>query len=461
MEAHTARTERGYLVWQSCPTEVRRQIVRHVTERSAQVVEVFYSTLLEHPEASHFLDNRIVQERLGHSLQRWLVELFGEMAVHGEAAIHAQQQTVGEVHARINIPMRLVNRGMGIIKYELTHNLHETITEPRDLNTALLVINNVLDYALDSMHEAYLHDLTQNTRNQQSLQLILSGHQVAFEIERIKTSLFEWLNRLTMALYTDEGKGLADIPPFEHSDFALWLGHKADLIFGESPETASLRQAAEAISQAQHTILEARRQEELLDLGARMREINHQVQLTSKKLTTIVENFMKMEEGKDTLTRALNRRYLPSIFQRETEISIRLGRRFSTLMLDIDHFKAVNDTHGHKAGDAVIATVAGTLNANVRSSDFVFRYGGEEFLLLLAESDEATAAAVGEKLRRLIEAEQVDLGDGRVLSVTASVGVAEHDGHPDYERTIAAADEALYRAKNNGRNQVVCASQRG
>ncbi len=168
----------------------------------------------------------------------------------------------------------------------------------------------------------------------------------------------------------------------------------------------------------------------------------------------LTDELLRIEDGRDPLTRLLSRRYFPAIFQKETELSIRHSRRYSVLMIDIDNFKGLNDTHGHRAGDVVLSGVAELLMSSVRAGDFLFRYGGEEFLVLLAETDEDIAAMVAEKLRRLVAAETFSSHDKSALRTTISVGVATHDGHPDYERTIAAADAALYAAKSAGRDRV-------
>jgi diguanylate cyclase len=123
--------------------------------------------------------------------------------------------------------------------------------------------------------------------------------------------------------------------------------------------------------------------------------------------------------------------------------------------VDIDHFKRVNDGHGHAAGDAALRHVADYLLANVRSSDFVFRYGGEEFLIVFCETDLRAAQSIAERICRNLAQESIQLPDGSTVALTASIGVAPFEGHPDYEFLLQTADTALYQAKNSGRNRVV------
>ena len=143
--------------------------------------------------------------------------------------------------------------------------------------------------------------------------------------------------------------------------------------------------------------------------------------------------------------------------KREIELNRRKKSQFCVLMLDVDFFKRVNDQHGHDAGDRVLQGMAGLLVNQVRVSDFVFRYGGEEFLIILAEVDAFRAQELAEKIRRRVETAEILLADTKVINVTVSIGIAEFDGHPDYQRIIDRADKALFAAKNEGRNRWVLA----
>jgi diguanylate cyclase (GGDEF)-like protein len=126
---------------------------------------------------------------------------------------------------------------------------------------------------------------------------------------------------------------------------------------------------------------------------------------------------------------------------------------FALIMLDLDHFKAINDRHGHGIGDAVLASTAARLSAKLRTTDLLGRWGGEEFLCLLTQTDPLAALQKAETLRQALEGQVVDL-PGAALEVTASIGVAVYRPGQTLEAIIDAADQALYRAKRAGRNQV-------
>jgi two-component system, cell cycle response regulator len=156
----------------------------------------------------------------------------------------------------------------------------------------------------------------------------------------------------------------------------------------------------------------------------------------------------------DGLTGMLNRRAFLEIVERERLRSDRHGFPFSLMLLDIDHFKAVNDTRGHAAGDAVLKGVAAVLNAVARRTDFVARWGGEEFVVALPQTREAGARIAGERVRRAVAEAIHPVPGGDVISVTASVGISSGDAPWNQEALLVAADAAMYAAKARGRNRV-------
>ena len=158
----------------------------------------------------------------------------------------------------------------------------------------------------------------------------------------------------------------------------------------------------------------------------------------------------------DDLTGLLNRRAMLDRMQLEQRRSLRSGSPLLIAQLDIDHFKAVNDTHGHAAGDLVLQSFADTVRRNVRDTDVLARWGGEEFVLLLCDTPAADAVALMERLRQAVQAMQVPVpqGDGPI-TVTVSIGLARHAPADPLAGTLERADQALYAAKAGGRNRVV------
>ena len=158
----------------------------------------------------------------------------------------------------------------------------------------------------------------------------------------------------------------------------------------------------------------------------------------------------------DDLTGLLNRRAMLDRMQLEQRRSLRSGSPLLIAQLDIDHFKAVNDTHGHAAGDLVLQSFADTVRRNVRDTDVLARWGGEEFVLLLCDTPAADAVTLMERLRQAVQAMQVPVAQGgQPITVTVSIGLARHAPADPLAGTLERADRALYAAKAGGRNRVV------
>ena len=158
----------------------------------------------------------------------------------------------------------------------------------------------------------------------------------------------------------------------------------------------------------------------------------------------------------DDLTGLLNRRAMLDRMQLEQRRSLRSGSPLLIAQLDIDHFKAVNDTHGHAAGDLVLQSFADTVRRNVRDTDVLARWGGEEFVLLLCDTPAADAVTLMERLRQAVQAMQVPVPQGgQPITVTVSIGLARHAPADPLAGTLERADRALYAAKAGGRNRVV------
>jgi diguanylate cyclase (GGDEF)-like protein len=157
----------------------------------------------------------------------------------------------------------------------------------------------------------------------------------------------------------------------------------------------------------------------------------------------------------DALTGAYNKRYFLEFLDKEIARCARYGRPLSLVLFDIDHFKKVNDTHGHLTGDFVLRELGRRLRSRIRKEELFARYGGEEFAAVLPEATREGAADFAEQIRRLICRETFDF-EGDAIAVTISLGVGTLSKEtPDAQALIKAADENLYKAKRSGRNRVV------
>ena len=171
-----------------------------------------------------------------------------------------------------------------------------------------------------------------------------------------------------------------------------------------------------------------------------------------KKLKDELEN----QETHDPLTNLYNRRYFNNIAKDVMQIALREHKKLSVLMIDIDFFKKINDTYGHSVGDEVIKKLAFLLIENTRKNDITARFGGEEFVVLLPNTDIDGAVNIAEKIRQASEQEIIKVNENAHFSFTVSVGVSEIlDEDEDIEVVLKRADKALYKAKESGRNRVV------
>ncbi|WP_273072681.1 MULTISPECIES: diguanylate cyclase [unclassified Marinobacter] len=172
----------------------------------------------------------------------------------------------------------------------------------------------------------------------------------------------------------------------------------------------------------------------------------------------VLETELEQMATRDTLTGLLNRREMSRVLDEELQRARRYQRPMAVLWVDFDHFKDVNDTYGHAAGDSVLRAISRLLLGSVRSVDSIGRFGGEEFVIVLPEMDLEEAQETAERLRRKVAEEPQPLGNGEAVPLTISVGVAVYPDHGQTASTLcAAADKAMYLAKDRGRNCVAMA----
>jgi two-component system cell cycle response regulator len=192
--------------------------------------------------------------------------------------------------------------------------------------------------------------------------------------------------------------------------------------------------------------------------------------LSQKKLVETIdaalERWTWLQQGKadkeelerlanfDSLTGLHNRQAILGRLHEAIHRAQRYGEDFSLIMLDLDHFKKVNDRYGHLTGDDVLEKVATLIRQNIRSIDITGRYGGEEFIIVLPKADLPSALAVAERIRNTIEMAEMKGSEGNVFAVTVSQGISSYKPGEDAHSLISRADDALYKAKENGRNRV-------
>lgn len=185
-------------------------------------------------------------------------------------------------------------------------------------------------------------------------------------------------------------------------------------------------------------------------LLSRMMFFNHARNFQHRKLITRQKRQLQELSRRDPLTNTLNRRSFAEITSAEIERMKRYNGEMSLVIFDLDHFKEINDRHGHSVGDSVLVKVTGLVDSLIRKTDYLFRWGGEEFIVLSPEIELSSMAVLAEKLRQSIDAHRFEDGD----RVTASFGVTEYLPGESIDLTVQRADAALYNAKRKGRNRV-------
>ncbi|MDD2880313.1 MAG: diguanylate cyclase [Rhodoferax sp.] len=439
---------------QSTPDSCKAIVAQTVADNRHLLADHFYAYMMGHPQASVFLDHEAVHTRLHGSMMRWFNEIF-QHPLQDENAVVAHQRLVGEVHARIQVPVHLVARGARLIKLDLSAALAPQFDDLGLFEKSVSYVGQLIDLAMELMSASYERNSQRSAREDEAYRLYSVGQNIAVERERQRAVLMEWGQEVMFSLHRSTGNDA--LPSLGKSEFGLWFHHKAAGIFDRDPEVAEI---SAIIDRVDHTLLPMLRAPsmEIRPRDVLIQDLQSELKTLQFHLSSLFERHQEAENGRDTLTRLLTRRFLPAVMNREMQVAQTRKSSFALLLLDLDHFKRVNDEYGHDVGDMVLQQAANLLMNCVRNGDFIFRYGGEELLVLLVEVNKEAALRLAENIRHRFESSAFNIGQGRVTHVTASIGVALYSGHPDHQHLIKQADDAMYEAKNKGRNQVVNAA---
>jgi len=434
-------------------TAARARLAAAINENPEALVDTFYTIFLQNDVSSAFLSHSVVQERLAASLRNWLLSLIEVDPLIQSDTFKKQQLRIGEVHARINIPNHLVMAGATLLKTEIGRRVMRACPNGQDVGHSLILLDELVDYAMRIMSVAYDTNSRETLKDNEAYRYLALGEDIDLERESQRAALMEWSQSILFSLLAENNLGPRET--LSASPFGLWVRHRAKHLFSGSDMLQKIDQAIQKIDT--NLLPEIRQAQGSQNLPALITRLQTQVEEIKYLLGALFQAAASVENGRDPLTRTLNRRFLPALLGREISLAKTNNVPLSVLMVDIDHFKQVNDTHGHTAGDSILKQVAETILESVRASDFVFRYGGEEFLIVLVETSKEKAQQIAERLCRKVGQRDIALANAVSLNVTVSVGLAAHEGHPDPKYLIDRADKALYRAKDEGRNRVVAA----
>lgn len=458
----TDLNSRARAIWVALLAEVDPMVVAQVAaiigEYKAKFATEFYDEMLSNQESSPFLSHALVSDRLNGSLQKWMQELFMITDPAQIDSAIAHQRIIGEVHARIHLPLHLVSRGVNVLRHEINKCLAASDISRSALIQAADYVTRLTGVAIELMSSAYTRSNERSTRTEEAYRLFALGENIQVERERQRAMLMEWAH---MTLSTLHRQPHSCLLPLESSEFGLWLNHKGKVIFDGASEIGLINKSIDIIdNNLLPAIMKMANNGESIATQKLIMSLDKEILTIRFHLSTLFDRHVEIEASRDTLTRLLNRRFIPIVLNREMELAKQSpNKQFAVLLIDLDNFKRLNDEYGHDMGDLALQHAASIINNSIRAGDFLFRYGGEEFLLVLTEVDNAIALKVAELIRWRLEATPLAVDATNSLTITASIGLATYDNYPDYQYLITTADKALYEAKRQGRNCVRAAPQ--
>lgn len=453
MEMYLQRMKNEWLALLDQTDPHIRQQAADIAVAHAQALSVeFYRVVLADPHAEEFLSNEQVEKQLKTALEKWLIDILS-CNVGDVEGLMAAQHTVAEVHARIGIPVELVEMGFRVLKKILYPVI---IYGPQPSADKLQIYHfaiNSIDLAMEVMSRAFSFSESSMAKEDENYRIFSLLENAEEEKERQISSLLSWELEVIYKVVLDGDIG--NTLPLSQSDFGLWFNHKGRHYFSGIAEVGHISRLLQDFDGILAAINDTTKP---LNAKTHRNKFLLQLRSTVSQITTLLrelfEEVSRHEVGMDVLTRLLNRRFLPTIFKREIAHANRAGTPLSILVIDVDRFKHINDTWGHNTGDEILRRVSQVFYDNVRSSDYVFRYGGDEFIIVLTESTAHDTLRTAERIRSRVEKTKVKAPNGEEIFLSLSIGAAMFSGHPDYERLIQLADEALYIAKKQGRNRV-------
>ena len=430
------------------PSAIRDLVKQVAVEKKAELAAFFYEQMMQNQAAQLFLSHDSVQNRLMHSMQDWIVQLFSVDENADFLALIELQAKIGEVHARIDLPVHLVLHGARTLKSKFAQIFlaNESVSF-EERNVAFHLISDSLDIAMEVMSRAYASSYDRKSRAEESYRLFSAVHNAAAEKSRQRSALLDWENQLMFDLTI--GTAAENLLPLGKSEFGLWFTHKGLHAFDNLPETEII---VGSITRIENLLPLLDQTNEKVNFLKMIRAETRNIQLN---LDILFDKYNELEAGRDELTRLLSRKYLSVVLSKEVSYARKRGITFALLAIDLDYFKRINDAYGHEAGDQVLQQFSELLSDRSRAGDYVFRIGGEEFLILLVDVNKDAAIRVANQVCQKIREESFFIPNGEELKITASIGVTLFDGHPDYSKSLSRADVALYQAKENGRDQVV------
>lgn len=423
-------------------------------------LESHYRHYLESdPQIASVLSTPASREELTGAFMAWLGELMNFNAMSADAFCDRQMR-IGSMMARVGYPPHAISRGLHKLTLWFIDRLAATPLPADQLVPSMRFVVMLVGTCMEIREVSYHSNVASLSRLGEAYRLHALSLNLGLERERQRAALLEWSHRLLLSVHQDAWA--ESLNRIDRSEFGLWLTHKAPLLFDRDTELERIVASARRIDGELLPALSAAAASGRPATLEGIQRIEAELATIRFALNNLFDTHLELEKGRDQLTHLLNRRFLPPVLMREIALQRSgVGKGLCALLLDIDHFKVVNDTHGHDGGDIALQHAASIVVSAIRPADFAFRYGGEEFAILLVEADLELGLKIAERIRSRMEASAAALPNGRSARLTVSVGLAGFAGELDFEAFLKRADMALYEAKQAGRNRVVVAPAGG
>ena len=423
------------------PRPVREAVATVVREGSEPLADEFYKRMLRNARAGQFLDQAQVQKRLRASMRRWMTELFATFDVDDIACAIGRQIEVGEVHARIRLPVDLISSGIHVLKKGIRRRLDFAPLDTAQRMQALVFVSDLLHLADSLMNQAYFRDVQTVVRNDEAYRLITQRRSSSHERTRQRAALSEWAESLWMAAWEPLQR---KVEPLRDSEFGIWMHHKGAVLFNQSHEYRALIEAIQTMDTKLLPNLEAAGGHRHLADRA-IHAIKNQLELIRYQLRELFDQVSDQDDGLDNETQLPDRRYLPAILNREMRHHTESGRSLCLAMIDI-RFPTLQGATTDGSRNRLLQQAVETMVEHKRTTDHLFRYDDSRFLWIAVESPRER---VGELATTLMEKLLHRLNTGNIqgswtpIHPRVAIGIAEFDRHPDYLYFIQRVETAL------------------
>ena len=267
-----------------------------------------------------------------------------------------------------------------------------------------------------------------------------------------------WYKNLLRCLIADTPANEQDLADNAHNfcRFGQWFNKLPDQTIKLHPHFSEIASAHKKMHQGAKVLLSLKESKTVIPVNL-LDQFHADLDRLRELFDCLIDEFTEVLHTRDPLTGASNRTNLLENLQKEHELCKRKSLSCALIMIDLDHFKQVNDEFGHAAGDKVLIALVKCIKSQLRKYDQLYRYGGEEFLVCLPQTELDDAKSFSERLRAGVEALKIDISNDNHINVTGSFGVTLINADDNIETAIERADEAMYQAKKSGRNRVCVA----